>query len=332
MIDIIPEKVLSYLPFSSEPLSQWNEATDLLKFLYTLHDKSGTIIAQNGTRTPVNYREYGKVVYERGQKELESWIQQFTTTAGKARPAPASITQKVEVPNFAYDPAFGKAAKYFIAWDGVVGETLSESAFFSIEHVIESEDDLECSLYLAAGLYYKQALQVLRNFIEDLVLPIHFCGNPSEFSAWKSNEYRTPQLRGNNGVLNKLVERRILSAEEATETANLYGDLSACTHGAEKRLLNRGIYAGRWAGHVFQYSDFLEWAKYFSESVNLGIYLLRLNINQWRTLRPVGKRFCDVCHNSEDFDIEKYEFAKEPHVKYRCLKCGHEMTFSDSST
>ena len=331
MIDIIPKKVFNHLPFSSEPLSQWSETTDLLKFLYALHDKSGLIVAENGTRTPVNYRDYGKVVYERRQKETQSWVQRFTTAAKKALPAPGSATQKIEVPNFSVDPEFGKAAKYFIAWNGVVGEVLSEDAFFSIAHVLESQADLECSLHLAAHLYYKQALQVLRNFLEDLVLPIHFCDNQNEFLDWRSNNYRTPPLRGTNGIVSKLVERQILSNQIANEIRDLYGDLSGCIHGAERRLLNRGVYSGRWIGQVFKYSDFSEWAKYFSRSADLGIHLLRINITKWHDTRPLGKGFCSVCHNDKDFDAKKYEFGGEWSVEQHCLRCGNVMIFKASS-
>ena len=326
---LINDKVFDYLPFSSEPFSDWNNKTDLQEFLFALHDKKGSIVGENGVKTPVNYRDYGGEVFERGKKEIQSLIQQFETAAEKAVPAPVSVTQKIEVPRFSVNPEFGKVAKYFVAYGGVVEDVLSEESFFSIEHVLESEADLECSVYLAAHLYYKQALQILRSFLEDLVLPIHFCGNTDDYLAWKSSDYKTPPLRGKHGIANKLVKRHILSNRTANEISNLYGDLNACVHGAEKRLLNRGIYSGRWTGQIFKYSDFEEWAEYFSRSVDLGISLLKTSIIQWQMVKPHGKRFCSICHNDKDFDTERYEFGGEWYKRYRCLKCGNMMIFGD---
>lgn len=88
-VKLIPEKAFNFLPFSSEPFSEWDETTDLLEFLYTLHDKSGVIIAQDGTRKSVNYRDYGKVVYDQGLNEIQLWIRKFEASAKEAIPAPA---------------------------------------------------------------------------------------------------------------------------------------------------------------------------------------------------------------------------------------------------
>lgn len=331
MVEIIPQKAINYLPFSSEPFSVWGEKPDLLEFLFALHDKSGVILSSDGTRTPVNYREYGKYVFESGKEDIKYWMEQFVTAAKNTTPAPGSTTQKVEIPDFSRITQFGQAAKYFIAWRGVVGEALQEGVFFSIEHVLESEADLECSVHLVANLYYKQALQVLRNFLEDLVLPIHLCDNIDDFMAWKSNDYYMPRLRGRNGLLQELVKKEILPSDIADEIGNLYGTLSGCIHGAERRLLHKGLYSGKWIGKLFKHSDFLDWCKYFCQAVDLGIRLLRININQWQAAKSGEKRFCSVCHNIDGFDTKRYEFGGEWHIEYRCPKCGNKMTFKDSS-
>lgn len=328
MIDIIPETVFDYLPFSPEPLPQWDDTTDLLQFLYALYDKSGLMIAEDGTRTPVNYRDYGREVYKRGQESFQVWVQRFTAAAREATPAPGAVIQTIEVPKFSEDSTFGKAAKYIIAWDGVVGEVLSESAFFSIAHVLESDLDLNCSLHLVAHLYYKQALQVLRNFLEDLVLPIHFCDNPDDFLAWKSNDYRVPPLRGRNGILRRLIKQQILSEQIANEISNLYRDLNSYIHGSERRLVHRGLYTGSWMGPVFKYDDFCGWCKYLSQSVDLGVRLLRINLIRWQSIRARGEVLCPICHNDKDFDTERFEFGGEWHIRYHCRQCGNEMTFT----
>ena len=50
----------------------------------------------------------------------------------------------------------------------------AESAFFSLAHILETFSDLECSILLASRLYYKQAIQVLRSYLETSVLQLYF--------------------------------------------------------------------------------------------------------------------------------------------------------------
>ena len=312
--EIISETVFGYLPFSPEPLSKWSNTTDLLQFLYALYG--------------VNYRESSRRIFTSGQKKFRDWVKRFTTVAGKATPAPAAVTQTIKIPDFSEDPKFGKVAKYIIAWDGVVEAVLSESAFFSIAHIMESDIDLECSLYLASQLYYKQALQVLRNFLEDLVLSIHFCDNPSNFLDWKKNNYRIPRLWGDNGILSKLVSKQILTKEVGEEISKLYGELNSSIHGSERRLIYRGIYSRKWMGQVFKYDNFSEWCDYLSRLVELGIRLLKVNITQWEKLRG-NKVLCDICHNDKDFTTERYELGGVWRTHYHCNRCGSNVEIAD---
>jgi len=322
--DIIPEHALRHIPFSREAFSQWNERVDLLSFLSALHDKRGIIIDALGVERPVSYEFYGQVVYDRGVENVRTWIRKFFDAARAVRAPPASVTPTPEIPDFSDDPYFGEAAKYLIAWDGVEGEALSESAFFSISHLLESTSDIECSLLLCEQLYYKQALQILRNFIEDLVLPIYFCDRPGEFAAWRTDAYYVPNMRGKYGMLTKLVERRILSEELANEASTLYGDLNWSVHGRESRMIHRGIHSGRYVGPIFKYGDFREWCEYVCRCVTLGIRLLRVNLIQWGNVSN-GRVMCNICHNEVGFEIEEIIFGGETLRNYRCPRCGHEM-------
>jgi hypothetical protein len=154
------------------------------------------MITEDGTTTTSSYRHLAPSYFEDGKKDILSWIKVFTERAHEAVPAPAAAVQNIDVPDYANNPLFGRVAKYFIAWERMVGTALEEGAFFSIAHILESADDIKCSFHLAAHLYYKQALQVLRSYLEDLVLPIHFCESPKEFLDWKANNYRVPTLTG----------------------------------------------------------------------------------------------------------------------------------------
>jgi hypothetical protein len=204
---ILPETALNILPFSEEPLSQWERKTDISQFLDALH--ADTI-----------YASYGQYLYEEGKKKFRALSKQFIKYARKALPAPAA-TQTLNIPNFLEDATFGKAAKYVIAWEGCVSDILAESAFYSLAHILESDTEIQCSLLLASHLYYKQALQVLRNFIEELILPINFCENMQEFDQWKAGNFRTPPFRGRDGLIKKLVDKQILSNSSANAASNL---------------------------------------------------------------------------------------------------------------
>lgn len=311
-MEIIPATVLKRLPFSPERFSQWNDATDLLHFLYEIYDKPTLMVLEDGTRLSGSYRDYGKEVYKRGQEHFQLLIKQFELAAQKATPAPAAATQTITVPDFSNESIFGKAAKYLIAWDGVIGEVLSESAFFSLAHILESQEELNSSILLASNLYYKQALQILRSFLEELVLPVYFCDNPNKFTDWKSNNYHIPPLRdrtGKKGLLSQLVEDKKLSQELKDEISDLYGELNNYIHVSERRLIHKGVFTGNWMGHVFKHDDFCNWCEYFSRSVDIGIHLLIININQWKSIKIPGQVLCPICHNQKDFNTESIEHS-----------------------
>lgn len=175
---MINDRALRYLPFYAEPLLQWNIETDLLGFLYEICDQPGVIVMSDGTREDINYRFYGRYLYEEGKEESRYWAHRCTRSTKENAPAPGASRREIHVPDFYENPTFGEVAKYMIAWEGTVHATLSSGLFFSIAHILESLNDLACSRNLALQLYYKQASQILRNFLEDLVLPVHFAQKP----------------------------------------------------------------------------------------------------------------------------------------------------------
>lgn len=332
-MEIIPATALKRLPFSPEPLSQWNDATDLLHFLYEIYDKPTLMVLENGTKISGSYRDYGEEVYKRGQENFQLLIKQFELAAQKAPPAPGAATQTITVPDFSNESIFGKAAKYVIAWNGVIEEVLSESAFFSLAHVLESQEELKSSILLASNLYYKQASEILRSFLEELVLPIYFCDHPNKFADWKSNNYHIPPLRdrnGKKGLLSQLVEQKKLSQKLKDEISDLYGELNTYIHGSEGRLIHKGLFTGKWMGHVFKSDDFCKWCEYICRSVDVGIQLLITNINQWGESKIPGQVICPICHNQKDFNTESIEHSRKLYTYYYCCQCGHKMILEQS--
>jgi hypothetical protein len=342
---LLPETSLQQLPLSAEPLSQWQGHDDLFQFIQVLYSY---------------FPAFGYYLYRQGKKKMRAWATNFATPIKKAHSIPEGPRRAIEVPNFRENALFGKAAKYVVAWNTSVQSLLEEDGFYSLAHIRESEDEIECSLLLASNFYYKQAVQVLRSFLEEVVLPINFCENVVEFSQWKENNYRTPPLRGRDGLIKRLVERGILTDEIANAVSVLYNDLNGYIHGSENRLIHKGTHTGSSIGLAFKADDFRNWCEYLSRSIDLGIRLLRINYVQWERIRSAkwaelrsrGKVLCSQCHNEEDFDVEFVSpetfktlgFSADGEViavdnpstgifRYRCRRCGSDINIvADAST
>src|SRR5882724_9378885 len=178
-MEIIRDEVITYLPFAPEAIINWKTTGDLQTFLYAINDLPGVVLGAIGDRRGTNYRHCGKSTYQDGKKEFLDWAYRFGKLA-------RDNSGDADLPDFYEDLNFGLAAKYIIAWNEGVMSALSSGTFFSIAHILESMDDLMCSLGLASQLYYKHAQQTLRSFLEDAVLPIYFLQHRSEYSNWKA--------------------------------------------------------------------------------------------------------------------------------------------------
>ena len=305
---VFPEYSLDVLPFTLEPISRWTHESDLMEFITTL----------------LPYSEY---FFDRRRDEFRVIADKFMINAAKAE-LPRSAKEAVEsIPEFGNDEAFGLAAKYTIAWFIVTQALLEESAFFSLPHMLEAYSELECSFLLASNMYYKQALQVLRNLLENSVLQMHFCGNAEEFKKWKENDYQVPPLRGKSGMLTSLVQQGVLSQELATAASHLYGELNGCIHGAEKRLIHQGVFTGQYAGQIFKYARFEEWCHYLSRCTDFAIRAQYTTVQLWQGRRYQTGIICSVCH-SPNLEVEDVMLDGNSTTTFRCRACGEVMRFS----
>jgi len=249
MVDILlPELAIDVLPLSPEPIFQWKGKTDVRKFIDHLYADI--------------YPPYSSYLYKREKKAMWRWSKRF---AKEAREIPEDLKEEIKerilaqtatIPNFLEDAIFGKSAKYVIAWKSCVQTLLEEAGFYSLAHILEANEEIDCSLLLASHLYYKQAIQVLRSFVEETLLPINFCDNVTEFNQWKANSYRTPALRGRDGLVKRMVTKGVLPAAIGTAVSDLYGDLNSYIHGSEDKLIHKGIHLGTKDGLQFKLDDF----------------------------------------------------------------------------
>ena len=314
----IPKAALDFIPFTEEAVSKWSDDVDILAFIRALLDQECVSVDEFGNKKRGNYSEVADHFFRRDRRAVDAWINRFS----QPRDGGGAIPGRTWFEN---SGPFGKAVKYFIAWKEVVANVLADSEFFSIIHLLETELDISSSFLLASDLYYKQAFQVLRGYMENLVLPVFFSEFPTEFSEWKKNSYRVPNMRGDKGLLPQLTKKAIISAHLSDRISATYADLNGYIHSGEKTMTFKGVFEGQWQGFVFKEEDFLKWCDYISESVKIGIELLVINLKHWRS-KSTGKILCAICHGDE-FNIVDDEFGGGKRKLYTCIRCGNEMRF-----
>lgn len=307
MTTSIPDESLSILPFRSEPFSACTLESDLFQFLCGLGLQDGI------DRAAV----YAVMLYDAGFRRVVDTIEQFNAKTGctyNVVDAPGDAL--VEDPlHLVSDKQFGLMAKYSIAWDGAVNKVLSDAAHFSLAHVLEMSTELKCSTLLAVNFYYKQALQVLRNYLESVVVELYFCHEKVAFAAWKNSSFRLPSFRGKNGLLRELVSRGVLHQQLSDRASALYDSLNGSIHGAESQLIHQGISIGNHKGLVYRQDRLREWCDHFSSCVNLGIHILSATVTEWTALRFRQGIMCDHCHSRHGFDVrDKYVATEGKHV------------------
>ncbi|MBA7620287.1 hypothetical protein ES703_27633 [subsurface metagenome] len=324
---LIPEKALQLFPLKPEPINAWNRRSlDTKRFLKYICDKQAEVTYADGVQRKVNYKSYWKTIFKNGLIKFRSTAKKFDSEAREYAPTPASIVRKVKIPSFLDDKYYGLVAKYYVCYDGIIDGSLSESYFFSISHMLETQQDLDCSILLAQRLYYKQSLQVLRNFVESLVALILFCHDSKAFYDWRKGTFRMPRrFRGKGSLLERLTIESQISPTLNKRTSTIYARLNSYIHSMERNLIHRGAYKGKYKGFIFDYDYFKIWCGVFSDVVHNGIFLLDAHFNQLAKLQNEGIK-CSVCHNKRDFEAEEEEFAGTKYQRLKCKVCKSEMT------
>lgn len=325
--DIISERTLEFLPFKSEPISEWIATTDLAEFLFELFNQPSVIIAPDGSEHKSNYSSHGEHLFEEGARSMTKLADQLANASLDVYHQDARKIPK-QKHDFLNDACFGQAAKALIAWKGVDSAILSESAFVSIHHILEAGSDLDCSVELAKTHYYKQASYCLRAFTENVTLPLYFSHNPHHLALWKSDQFRVPRFRGKDGLLDQLSTQHLLSADLADQIGDIYGQLNASVHSSIEQMIHKGHDTGEWRGLSFKLDEFRAWSSLVSESVEAGIRMMKIQTDVWlKTLRE-DPDMCSICHSHSNYSVKPKSFAGHSLLEFTCKKCGHKWTRS----
>jgi hypothetical protein len=274
--NVIPKKAIEkYLPFSFEPLSEWSDKTDLLQFLYELFTQEAVVTGPFGRKVYSNYRSYGKYLFDLGFEYFKDLASQFKVEVENNLPKPGAKIIKAITHDFLKNKYFGKMAKSAMAWNAIGNQIFSENAPLSMTHLLETATEIKCSIFLAKNLFYKQAIIVLRSFLEELISPLFFSNNANLFQLWKQNQDTPlPNMRGRNGMLVDLKSRKIISKRLNQKVDKLYKEMNRYIHGKEEYLINKGMYTDQWKGLIFKEKEFKRWASYLSQTVAAGIKIV----------------------------------------------------------
>jgi len=152
----------------------------------------------------------------------------------------------------------GLALKYNYAW-AIVSSMLFLRSDLPTELLLESSNDLECSVLLSKERYFKQAFQVLRNYCEICVSIMYFGRNRKKYNEWLSDpeKWFFPNYHEMLDELGKNLENR-----EIGYLNNCYSKLNHSVHSKRKRL-NMNLHRLERASGDFYLSDTVEWAKQF---------------------------------------------------------------------
>jgi hypothetical protein len=303
-----------YLPFNAEAFASWGDDVDVRSFLRSIADDVMTVINFDGSVASSRKIEIAEEPWrEEAAEDLEGFI---TSRLGQVKPeisklGPSWPTDDIPV---------GRAMKYVTAWRAVDREALEEERFFSIAHLLEATNEIEVSLALAQGTFYKQAKQQLRSLLELVVMPLHFCIDRASFTEWRNGNYRIPRFRGSNGLLEQLAVHSLLSRQTANDIGDLYGRLSGSIHNEEKELAFSGVLGGDDTVVGFSIERLHEWADLYAATLDVAIRAVIAAIEVWDTNRPANP-FCATCHNETAFIIVAERFGEELYDKITCAKC-----------
>jgi hypothetical protein len=305
-----------HLPLSPEPFAAWDDNVDMFSFLHAITADVMTVIGYDGTVTTSRKGQHQEML----QRALEAVAEDLD---GFAAPKLGRVKSEISKLGSAWpkeDMQLGQAMKYIIAWRAVDQEALEESRFFSVAHLLEATNEIDSSLALAQGAFYKQAKQQLRSLLELVVMPLHFCIDRASFREWRDGNYRIPRFRGPGGLLGQLIARSLLSEQTANDIGDLYGRLSGSIHNEEKELAFSGVLRGENPVSGFSIERLHEWAELCAATLDVAIRTVIATMDAWDANRPADP-FCANCHNETEFSMVAERFGQELYDKITCAVC-----------
>ncbi|MFC2160642.1 hypothetical protein ACFLRW_04500 [Acidobacteriota bacterium] len=172
----------------------------------------------------------------------------------------------------------GLILKKFYIWE-YISLFLFYKSSLPFEILLETENDLRCSIYLAKEVeYFKQAFQVLRNFLELNVSILYFYFDKKSYQIWiNSKENKNfPDIRFMINFL-KSPEVQFLNEQESKFLHEHYSKLNNSVHSKRHQLNMNKKRLERYV-NTFGKSDLRNWLTEFDNIVSfmIKIYLEKI--------------------------------------------------------
>jgi hypothetical protein len=178
-----------------------------------------------------------------------------------------------------YLKAVGLTIKHLFAWN-YVSALLYIHSDLPQELLLESTNDLECSIFLAKDRFFKQSFQILRNFCEICVSILYFINNLQDYKKWLAiPEWRLPGYREMIQNLKNKGKKVFFSENEARFLGKIYSKLNSSVHQKRDRLNMNVTRLIRFVD--FDYGkEIEEWCAIFRNTVvfMIKIYIKRIPV------------------------------------------------------
>jgi hypothetical protein len=311
--NVLPAAVINRLPLTRDGVVRWTTGSDLYSLIADLCCVR-TIMVTKEEERETDFTTQASDRFSEACASAKRLLKRFAK--GPKAPAIRILGQ---------DPILGGALKSIVAWDVVVDALLSESAFPSLPHLLESSSDLQSSAWLASEGFYKQANQVLRGFLEAQVVAVALATDKASFRLWRLGQYPGGPLRGKNGLLRRLQSNGILEEPLIIRFAALYKELNAEIHGSEGTFIHSGIFAGVHEGHVFRPDRLTQWCSRIIEAVEISLPTLRAEVDRWQS-ESRDSSTCNVCREGPLVERDTFGIGAKSYRRRQCDACQTEDT------
>ncbi len=171
--------------------------------------------------------------------------------------------------------------KYYI-WD-YISHYLFLKSSLPQEILLETDNDLACSIFLAKeARYFKQAYQMLRNFLELSVSILYFHFDRKSYKNWINNykKYSIPGYRNMIDYL-KSSDVSIINEQESNFLHELYTKLNSSVHSKRHQINMNFKRLQRYLDSI-GIDDLRNWIIEFDKIVSLMIklYINKIFINE----------------------------------------------------
>jgi hypothetical protein len=290
----------------------------LHKFYLDLNDEDMEFLNSDGTVSILDSDTLSEVMFQDSLMQfILKWNLKFNDSEYKNFKLLQSKKTKLKL---------NRCLAYFAACNAFLSWILEESRFHSLPLILDSISEIEASFVLSANFYYKQSVQLLRNFLELVVAQYFFSSNTLKYDDWRTKpDFKMPMFRGKNGMIKYLLKNGKIDSDEEKTLDNLFGTLSAYTHSRYEKLVHMDPKTGKSIPFDYNERYLEEWIELAINCMEIGLIILSKHTEDWKKqLEDKDEFSCSVCHKKE-FEITKEKYGVNELFVYTCKNCDNQV-------